>query len=110
MAAVYDEEYFAWQKEIGEFGGKANLFKFGRYFDSTDDILDFGCGGGYLLDNITTSGKKIGIEINPAARREAERKGIECYPDFTQIEDNSMDVIISNHALEHVSDPWNVIK
>lgn len=107
---VYDENYFNWQKEIGEFGGKANLFKFSDYIDVTDDILDFGCGGGYLLDNIPTAGEKIGIEINPVARVEAESKGIECFRDFEKLKDGSFDVVISNHALEHVKNPVQVLK
>lgn len=42
----YDKKYFDWQKTIGEFGGKANLFKFEDNIKNTDTVLDFGCGGG----------------------------------------------------------------
>lgn len=42
----YDEKYFEWQKTVGEFGGKANLFKFEKYINEDSDVLDFGCGGG----------------------------------------------------------------
>lgn len=107
---AYDANYFEWQKTVGEFGGKANLFKFSDYICVTDNILDFGCGGGYLLDNIPTVGRKVGIEINPVARVEAESKGIECFRDFEKVNDNSFDVIISNHALEHVENPVQVLK
>lgn len=107
---AYDEKYFDWQKQVGMFGGKANMFKFEEYIHGAVDVLDFGCGGGYLLDNITTTGRKVGIEINPAARAEAESKGIECFPDFTKMNDSSIDVVISNHALEHVENPVQVLK
>lgn len=110
MNNIYDEEYFKWQRSIGEFGGKANLFKFQKYINDSADILDFGCGGGYLLKNINTSGKKIGVEINPAARAQAEDNGVECYRDLSQIDDNSVDIIISNHALEHVEFPPDVLR
>lgn len=103
--AHYDSEYFEWQRKIGEFGGKANLFKFSDYIRMNDNICDFGCGGGYLLKNIKTSGKKIGIEINPAARETARSNGIECYENILSLDDNSVDILISNHALEHVNNP-----
>lgn len=106
----YGEKYFEWQKTIGEFGGKANLFKFEKYIKEDSDVLDFGCGGGYLLKNINTRGKKIGIDINPVARAAAEKKGIICFKDIREVEDSSVDVLISNHALEHVDDPIMYIR
>lgn len=106
----YGEKYFSWQRSIGEFGGIANFFKFKTYIRPTDTVLDFGCGGGYLLDNIKTSGKKIGVEINNIARQVAAQKGIECHADFSDIPDSSVDVIISNHALEHVENPLEILK
>lgn len=45
----YNEDYFNWQKNIGLFGGWANSTKFEQYITKEDDVLDFGCGGGYLL-------------------------------------------------------------
>jgi len=108
--SYYGEKYFEWQKTVGEFGGKANLFKFERYIKENDDVLDFGCGGGYLLENIKTCGKKIGIDINPIAREQAKDNGIMCFDNIKKVGDNSIDVLISNHALEHVDDPIACIK
>ncbi len=105
----YNEAYFQWQHKAGEFGGKADLFKFKGHVKPDSDILEFGCGGGYLLKNISTSGKKIGIEINPSAREIAEENGIVCFSDIKKIENNSIDIIISNHALEHVENPIIII-
>lgn len=106
ISGHYNGKYFNWQKLVGEFGGKANLFKFEEHIKETSDVLDFGCGGGYLLANINTRGRKIGIEVNPVARAEAKKKGIECLEDMTKVDDASVDVIISNHALEHVDNPF----
>lgn len=105
----YDEEYFKWQSSIGEFGGWANLDKFNEYIDKNDIVLDFGCGGGYLLNNINCK-KKIGVEINPYAVKQAKLFNIEIYDDIDNIPDDFLDVIISNSALEHVERPLDILK
>ncbi len=104
----YDKKYFKWQKKIGEFGGKANLFKFEKYICSNDVVLDFGCGGAYLLQEIECK-KKYGVEINETARKEARNKGIICKANVDDIPADSIDVIISNHCLEHVTNPYDVL-
>jgi SAM-dependent methyltransferase len=104
----YDDRYFEWQKHIGAFGGVANLFKFKAYIRESDAVLDFGCGGGYLLKNIVCRAK-LGVELNPVAREEAAQHGITTVAHINEIADSSQDVIVSNHALEHVRNPFEVI-
>ncbi len=49
----YEEHYFNdFKKEIGEFGGRANKFMFEKHVLPSDTVLDFGCGGGFLLSNL----------------------------------------------------------
>lgn len=96
----YDDKYFAWQASIGEFGGWANLTKFCDYVSETDDVLDFGCGGGYLLKNIRGR-NKVGVEVNPDAAATAKQNGIEVFSTVDGVPDDYVDVIISNNALEH---------
>ena len=48
------------------FGGKANAFKFKRSIKPTDYVIDFGCGGDYLLENLDWI-KRMGIKVNPSA-------------------------------------------
>lgn len=105
----YDKEYFNYQKKIGEFGGKANLFKFINFISPDETVLDYGCGGGFLLKNINCS-RKIGIEINETAAQQARNIGIEVFNNCEEIQDETADVIISNHALEHVFSPYDEIK
>ena len=100
----YDQKYFDWQKSIGEFGGWANRAKFEKYVKSTDVVLDFGCGGGYLAANLKCA-KRLGIEVNPNAAAEARTRLDEVYEDAEKAPSNSADVIISNSALEHVLHP-----
>jgi 2-polyprenyl-3-methyl-5-hydroxy-6-metoxy-1,4-benzoquinol methylase len=101
----YKEDYFNWQKEIGEFEGQIGLFKFKDYIKPTDSVIDFGCGGGYLLRNLSC-GKKIGIDPNKTAQETAKRNGLEVYSSIEEIPDNFADVVISNHVLEHVLCPF----
>ena len=105
----YGKEYFAWQKEIGKMGGRLDKFKFEPYIRETDTVLDFGCGGGWILGNLNCE-RKIGIEINRFARKTAKGKnGIEVYEDIDSVPDNTADIIISNHALEHVKNPYGIL-
>ena len=69
-----------------------------------DTVLDFGCGTGGVLEHIKC-GRKLGIEVNAPSVQEAIEKNIEVHADFSAIEDKSVDVVISNHALEHVMNP-----
>jgi len=104
----YDKKYFDWQKQVGVIGGYLNKFKFESHVKDTDVLMDFGCGGGYLLNNFNNA-KKIGFEINKSAWDECKKHGIDVYDKFEDIEDNSIDAIISNHAMEHVPLPLNTL-
>tara|TARA_B100000767_G_C19616303_1_gene472063 strand:+ start:254 stop:913 length:660 start_codon:yes stop_codon:yes gene_type:complete len=105
----YDSDYFDWQQDIGKFGGWANLSKFSDYIKKDDIVLDFGCGGGFLLKNINCK-KHIGVEINPTAFEIAKKNGIEIYNCVEDIPDEYVDVIISNNALEHTLRPLDELK
>lgn len=104
----YDKNYFSWQKHIGEFGGRANLIKFDRHITAKDKVIDFGCGAGYLLQNIKCA-QKIGIDINPIARKEAHKRGIKVVGRISEVADNWADIIISNNALEHTQNPLKIL-
>lgn len=104
----YDSEYFDWQKDMGKFGGIAELFKFEEHISPSDTILDFGCGGGYLLNNLNAA-RKIGVEINESAHATAIENGVEIHQSIDEVQDDSADVIISNHALEHVFNPLDIL-
>ena len=53
---------------------------------------------------------KIGIEINPAARRAAADRGIRTVATLEELPDGWATVLISNHALEHTHDPFEKAK
>jgi SAM-dependent methyltransferase len=108
-ASHYDEGYFAWQKEVGEFAGWADLSKFQPHIGESDTVVDFGCGGGYLLRSLT-AGEKIGVELNPTARQEATSQGTRVVASVDELPDGVADVLISNHALEHTERPLDELR
>jgi SAM-dependent methyltransferase len=103
------EHYFSWQEEIGDAGAELNLWKFQPYVTRHDTVIDFGCGSGGLLANLTCEGR-IGVEPNPAARTLAARRGITVVSSASDLDDATADVAISNHALEHTLEPFRELR
>jgi len=101
----YQAGYFDWQSQVGKFGGKANLFKFEKFIKSDDIVLDYGCGGGFLLSELDCK-RRVGLDINPVIKAP---KGVEIYKQFSVLKNNVgsgfFDVVITNHALEHIENP-----
>lgn len=105
----YDEAYFAFQKPLGEFGGKISARLFAPYIKENDVLVEFGSAGGYLLKELPAK-EKIGIEINDYAREYAKSQGITSVKHISDIPDDFADIIISTHVLEHVENPLGVLR
>jgi SAM-dependent methyltransferase len=115
-AGHYGASYFAWQRGIGEAGATLNQTKFLPYVRSEDTVLDFGCGGGALLAALPGR-EKVGIEVGADAAATARERGLTVYQSTERVGGATVDVVISNHALEHVERPldelrelWRVLK
>jgi len=109
VSAHYDDAYFRRQVDIGAFGGWANRSKFERHVRPDDAVLDFGCGGGFLLKGLECA-RRMGVEINPAAAKVARENGVEVFGSLDDVPDESADVVISNHALEHALRPLDELR
>jgi SAM-dependent methyltransferase len=105
---VEGEEYFRWQQSLGSSGAAIEARAFQKYINEHDCVLDFGCGGGFLLKHLSC-GRRLGVEINPAARQVAKQNGVECFSDLSEVPNQLADIVISNHALEHVPSPVAVL-
>ena len=101
----YQAGYFDWQSQVGKFGGKANLFKFQKLIKPDDKVLDYGCGGGFLLSELVC-GRRVGLDINPIIQAP---EGVEIYRQYSALKNlvgsGFFDVVISNHSLEHIENP-----
>ncbi|MBM4302078.1 MAG: class I SAM-dependent methyltransferase [Deltaproteobacteria bacterium] len=77
-------------------------------------ILDFGCADGLFLRNLPAK-RRIGVEVNADALDRCQEIcsqtgcSIELYPTLEEVEEASVDVIISNHCLEHVPNPYGAL-
>lgn len=113
VSAHYNADYFDWQKNVGAFGGWANANKFKKSISKTDVVIDFGCGGGFLLNNLDC-GKRIGIEPNQSAAESVKSLGIQHYSSpleaLKDLGEGVADVIVSNNALEHTLNPLQELK
>jgi hypothetical protein len=111
-SSYYDADYFDWQKNIGAFGGWANSFKFKSSISKDDTVIDFGCGGGFLLNNLHCK-NLIGIDPNQSAGNSVRELGFKHFPSsfdaLTELGEGFADVIISNNALEHTLNPLQEI-
>jgi len=108
-SCYYDASYFEWQCPGGELSAILDRWKFEPFVGETDTVLDFGCGGGFLLAALPC-GQRFGIEVNPSARQKASAL-FNAHAEIQDLPDNlRFDVIISHHALEHVDRPLDVIQ
>jgi SAM-dependent methyltransferase len=105
----YDEKYFEWQRRVGEFTGAANQIKFKQFASSELNTLDFGCGGGFMLRGLPAK-SRMGVEINPSARKQAEANGITVFPTADSVPNGWADLLISDNALEHTYEPLNELR
>lgn len=103
------EEYFRYHNDFARRGGDLNKRKFEPYISRTDKVLDFGCGGGWILASLECS-KKVGVEPNKSAQQLCRENGVEVYGAISDIPRQQFDVIISHHCLEHVPYPIQALR
>lgn len=106
----YNKKYFDWQKKAGLYGAQQDLKFYTPFIKKSDLVLDFGCGGGYMLEKLECRGK-YGVDINPLARKEAQKKGLKIFENLEKIPPAlKFNVIYSHHALEHIENPAIIIR
>jgi SAM-dependent methyltransferase len=103
------EAYFDYQRSIGELGGRLDRRKFEPEIRPTDVVVDFGCGTGAILQQLSARAK-IGIEVSEVARRAAAERGLDTVGSAAELDAESVDVVISNHALEHTLRPLDELR
>ncbi len=86
-AKIANKRYFAGIKEI-----------------KSKKVLEFGSGLGQNLF-LLQKGDVFAYDISNSANEFARKKGIKIIPKLEKIKDNSFDLILSSHNLEHLENP-----
>jgi ubiquinone/menaquinone biosynthesis C-methylase UbiE len=77
-------------------------------------ILDLGCATGDYSNTLKFIGYECtGVDINPEYIEKAREKGIDAYVmkgDHLEFPDNSFDTVLLFEVLEHLANPYNVLK
>jgi SAM-dependent methyltransferase len=105
----YDESYFEVQKAVGIANVTEISHIFSPHIELKDCVLDFGCGGGFLL-NALNCAEKHGFDVNDEALKQVKNFGITAHNSFETIPEGKFDIIISNSCLEHVTNPFEVLQ
>jgi SAM-dependent methyltransferase len=110
------KEYFQGRfGSVSELGRQFQSSYFKPYCDESLTVLDFGCGDGTILSSLPAR-NRIGIEVNPVCHEAIIRKNakleppISVYVNIKQIAGSSVDLIVSNHCLEHVLNPLGTVR
>jgi SAM-dependent methyltransferase len=97
--------YFDWHEQPGYFRDVT------RHFDSSAELLDLGCGTGWLADHFE---HYTGMDGSEDAVAEAQRRGRNVsHADLDQplrLEDASFDAVVMKDVLEHVGDPVALVR
>jgi SAM-dependent methyltransferase len=101
--------YAQWQLSMSRQMGPIRARIFRPYVKPTYTVLDFGCGSGEMLQSFECA-RRLGVEPNTAALALARANGIEGFASIDPVEAFSVDVVVSNHALEHTTRPLDELR
>ena len=99
------QTYFRYQEPLAELFGAHGARKFQQFVAPGDFVVDFGAGSGHTLAELS-AGRKVGIEPIPLNRAAAQSLGIETVEQIDELGAGVVDVVVSNHALEHALTPY----
>jgi SAM-dependent methyltransferase len=97
--------YFDWHEQPGYYRDVT------RHFDSSAELLDVGCGTGWLADHFE---RYTGVDASADAVAEAVRRGRNVrqadVDERLPFEDSQFDAVILKDLLEHVADPVALVR
>ena len=90
----------------GDFYSKPDFTKYSiRFKERNCRILDVGSGNGNLLRKMKDSGFRKLTGIDPFLKNEIKEPGLKIFKKSIEEVDETFDIIMSHHSLEHMLDP-----
>ena len=88
---------------------KRRFDKYGK-FVINKKMVDFGCGTGDFLRAVSNKCQfACGVELSAGFREKLKNEKINCIESLNELEDNSLDIIVSFHVIEHLSNPLEIL-
>lgn len=73
-------------------------------------IVDFGCGTGDFLREVTNRCEfACGVELSEGFRHSLIEEQIACVTSLAELDDDSLDTIVSFHTIEHLPNPIEIL-
>lgn len=88
---------------------KLRAEKISPYLTETDTVFEFGVGFGWNLAQLHCA-RRFGHDVSHFLEPIVQKHGIDFVSDTSSISDNSVDVAICHHTLEHVLNPAEVLR
>lgn len=104
----YDDAYYASNSQDGDrvaLRWYARIAQ--RLVPEGSRVLDFGCGVGHFARHLSHKLDVVAYDASEAARERARRNapGATVVDDLGEIPDESLDMVVSLHVLEHIDPP-----
>lgn len=91
----------------------ARAYAFMRPGQSALDVLDYGCGGGELLERLARLGHRtVGLDFDEKALAACRSRGLKVHPasDLSALGAETFDVVTCMNVIEHVPDPGALLR
>jgi SAM-dependent methyltransferase len=82
--------------------------KFQPYIERTDAVLEIGVGLGWNLAELRC-GRRVGTDLENFLPEDVKLNGVEFSPSSSNFPNESFDVVICHHVLEHVERPTEML-
>lgn len=84
---------------------------FCEQFVAGRSVMDFGCGAGEFLGMARPIARAVaGVELQEDYIRQINDRGIPCYHDVSEVEDQSFDTVTLFHTMEHLQRPIEALR
>ncbi len=83
--------------------------KITRHVRESDHVLEYGVGSGWNLAGLKCA-RKMGYDLSTHLKPVLENQNIDFIENSSEVEPESVDVVICHHMLEHASNPSEVLQ